>query len=352
MKTHNNLFQRVCSFENILEASRKARKGKRSKTDVGRFEIELEKEVLGLREELISHRYSPGRYREFHVFVPKKRFISAAPYRDRVVHHALCNIIEPVFERTFIYDSYANRKEKGTHRAILRYQRFCRRNKYLLKCDIKKFFPSIDHDVLKQQIRRKISCPETLWLVDTIIDRSNRQEEVLDYFDGDTLFSAIKRRRGLPIGNLTSQFFANVYLNPLDHFIKDLLHCKHYVRYVDDFVLFSNDKMELHGWRCEIERYLQSLRLRVHPTKTKIFQSKEGVEFLGHRVFPSHRLLKKANVRAFRKRLRSMQIEYGQGLITVAKVRDRLRSWIAHASFSNTYRLRTKILGNALFVRA
>jgi len=337
VKTYQNLFPLICSFENLLEASRKARKGKRSKTDVGRFEIELEKELLTVREELVSNRYSPGRYREFHVYEPKKRFISAAPYRDRVVHHAVCNIIEPIFERTFIHDSYANRKEKGTHRAILRYQRLCRRNKYLLKCDIKKFFPSIDHDILKQQIRSKFSCPETLWLVNKIIDSSNPQEPVLDYYDGDTLFSPTERRKGLPIGNLTSQFFANVYLNPLDHFVKEQLRCRDYVRYADDFVLFSNNKMELHGWRCEIERYLQSLRLHFHPNKTKVFQSKEGVEFLGHRIFPSHRLLKKANVKAFRKRLRSMQIEYGQGLITIAKVRDRLRSWIAHASFSNTY---------------
>lgn len=351
MKTHNHLFSSVCSFENLLEASRKARKGKRSKTDVARFEIELEKELLQLRQELLSHRFRPGRYKEFYVHEPKRRLISAAPYRDRVVHHALCNIIEPIFETVFIFDSYANRKGKGTHKAILRYQQFCRHVNYLLKCDIRKFFPSIDHSILKEQVRRKISCPDTLWLIDAIIDGSNPQEQVLDYFEGDTLFSPTERRRGLPIGNLTSQFLANVYLNPLDYHIKEQLRCRHYLRYVDDFVLFTNDKTELRRWKSDIESFLQSLRLHLHPNKTKVFQAREGVEFLGHRIFPSHRLLKKANVNAFRRRLRTMQTDYREGRITLANVRDRLRSWIAHASFSNTYRLRTKLLESVSFVR-
>jgi retron-type reverse transcriptase len=352
LKTHKELFPLVCSFPNLLLAYRKARTGKRTRTDAARFEIGLEHEILRLQEELSALSYVPGPYRSFHVYEPKKRLISAAPFRDRVVHHALCNIIEPLFERTFIYDSYANRIGKGTHRAILRYQHWCRLNRYVLKCDIRKFFPSIDHDILKHLVRRKISCRKTLWLIDTIIDHSNAQEQVLEYYDGDTLFSPLERRKGLPIGNLTSQFFANVYLNPLDHFIKERLRCRFYLRYVDDFLLLSDDKHELKHWKDEIENVLGELRLTVHENKTMAFPVAEGIEFLGHRVFPSFRLLKKPNVVRFKRRLKFLQAEYLHGRINLQKLHERLQSWIAHASFSDTHRLRTKLFDNALFVRA
>jgi len=156
--------------------------------------------------------------------------ISAAPFRDRVVHHALMNVVQPVLERCLIHDTYANRIGKGTHKAIHQYQHFLRQYKYVLKCDIKKYFPSIDHEILKNLFRRFIADQDTLWLMDAVVDHSNAQIEVLDYLEGDDLFTPLERRKGLPIGNLTSQIFANIFLNPFDHFVKEVLHCRAYLR--------------------------------------------------------------------------------------------------------------------------
>lgn len=203
MKTFNLQFEQIFAWDNLLSAERKARQNKQWKPDVVQFHFHLEKELGQLQKELQNKTYQPGPYRTFFIHDPKERMISAAPFRDRVVHHALCNIIEPLFEKTFIFDSYANRKGKGAHRAIERYQKYAKRYQYVLKCDIRKFFPSVDHEVLKQEIRRKISCRDTLWLIDLIIDNSNPQEAHMLYFPGDDLFSPHERRRGLPIGNLT-----------------------------------------------------------------------------------------------------------------------------------------------------
>lgn len=343
MKTFKNLYPQICSFENLLLAVRKARRGKRYRTPTAKFHINLEKELPALQDALLNQTYLPGQYTEFYIYEPKKRMISAAPYRDRVAHHALCNIIEPLFESTFIYDSYANRMGKGTHKAIQRYQEFSRKNRYVLKCDIQKYFPSIDHKILKEEIRRKIACPQTLWLIDTIIDHSNLQEEVIAYFAGDDLFTPFQRRRGLPIGNLTSQFFANVYLNPFDHFVKETLRCKYYVRYVDDFVIFDNDKALLRQVKKELKNFLEGYRLNLHENKTRVYRSDEGICFLGHRVFPEFRLLKKENVKRFRNKLKKMQQAYAEGAMDLEDIRVSIQGWLGHASFSNTYRLRKKL---------
>jgi len=229
LKRHKNLYHQICDPENLFLAASKAIQGKRFNDSASRFEINREHEILQLKNELTSKSYQPGQYKSFYIYEPKKRMISAAPYRDRVIHHALCNIIGPLFESAFIFDSYANRKDKGTHRAILRYQHFARKYKYVLKADIKKYFPSIDHEILKTTIRRKIGCKDTLNLIDHIIDNSNPQEPVFDIFPGDDLFTLLTLKKGIPIGNLTSQFFANIYLNPFDHFVKEKLRCKAYI---------------------------------------------------------------------------------------------------------------------------
>ncbi|MBN1479308.1 group II intron reverse transcriptase domain-containing protein [candidate division KSB1 bacterium] len=351
MKTFNNLYPQICSFENMLSAAHKAQKGKRYKTSTAMFNINLEKELSDLREALVQQTYTPGPYTEFYIYEPKKRKISAAPYRDRVVHHALYNVIEPIFENIFIYDSYANRKGKGTHKAILRYQEFCRKNRYVLKCDIQKYFPSIDFDILKTEIRRKISCQKTLWLIDTIIDHSNAQDDMFVYFPGDDLFTPWERRRGLPIGNLTSQFFANIYLNSFDHFIKETLHCKYYLRYVDDFALFHNDKTALHRIKRDSIDFLETYRVKLHVNKTRIYRCDEGLCFLGHRVFPDFRLLKKDNVIRFRRKLKRLQEEYACGVIGPENVQSSVQGWIGHASFSDTYRLRCKIFSEFVLKR-
>ncbi|UCE08222.1 MAG: RNA-dependent DNA polymerase, partial [bacterium] len=241
MKTYKHLFEKIISFENLLVAAQQAGQGKGKKKNVMRFNFVREDNLVQIQQELINKTYQPGAYHAFRIFDPKPRLISAADFRDRVVHHALCNIIEPIFNKGFIFDCYANRKGKGTHAGIRRAQAFLRGNRFVLKCDIKKYFPSIDHEILKQEIRRKIADPETLWLIDTIIDGSNEQEFVYDFFPGDDLFTSQERRKGLPLGNLTSQFFANLFLSRFDHFVKERLKVKYYARYVDDLVYADND---------------------------------------------------------------------------------------------------------------
>jgi len=209
------------------------------------FNYDREAALLDLQASLRNQTYCPGAYRTFELVEPKRRLISAAPYRDRVVHHALCQIIVPLVEPSFIYDSYANRVGKGSHRGLDRFVRFARSSRYVLQCDLQQYFPSIDHALLKTVIRGKIKCKETLWLIDTLIDNSNEQPPAVFHFPGDDLLSPLSRRRGLPIGNLTSQFFANWFLNPFDQFVKNTLRVKRYVRYVDDFALFSDDRAVL-----------------------------------------------------------------------------------------------------------
>ncbi len=257
MKRYGNLWPQIIDFENLLQAARQAQKGKRFCRNVLVFNYDLEKNLERIQQELASQSYRPGSYHTFEIMEPKRRVISAAPYRDRVVHHALCNIITPLFERTFIHDSYANRVGYGNHRALRRFTQFARSSRYVLQGDVRKYFPSIDHDILKQVIRRKVKCQATLWLVDTIIDNSNEQQSIIEYFPGDDLITPVSRRRGLPIGNLTSQFFANIYLNPFDHFVKEHLKAKKYLRYVDDIALFADDWGFLAAARPAIEEYLK-----------------------------------------------------------------------------------------------
>jgi retron-type reverse transcriptase len=350
MKTYKNLYPRICSFENLLLAAKKAQKGKRFKTNTAEFNFQLERELLTLQQELLSQTYQPGGYHEFYIFDPKKRLISAAPYRDRVIHHALCNVIEPIFDKTFIYDSYACRKGKGQHKAVQRFTQFCQNNKYVLKCDIRKYFPTIDHEILKEKIRQKIADKKTLWLIDLIIDSSNEQERVEQYFWGDDLFSQL-RRKGIPIGNLTSQFFANIYLNDMDHFIKEDLHCRFYIRYCDDFVILDNEKSRLHEIKTAISTFLEGERLRLHPKKCLVFPTRLGTEFLGYRIFPTHKRLRKANIRRFNKRLKQLQEQYSRYEIDLKEVNQSIVSWVGHASHADTHNLRRQILMRAVFRR-
>lgn len=349
MKRHANLYPQIITFENLLEAAKKAQRGKRYRENVLAFNYNLERELFTLQTELSTKSYQPGQYTTFEIKEPKTRLISAAPYRDRVVHHALCNIIVPIFERTFIVDSYANRVGFGTHRALRRFTQFARSSRYILQCDIQKYFPSIDHLILRSLLHRKVKCRDTLWLIDTIIDNSNEQEPVTAYFPGDDLFTPQQRRHGLPIGNLTSQFFANVYLNGFDHFIKEQLKIEKYLRYVDDFALFADDYALLKEARIAIEEYLVSLRLKIHPIKSQLFASKHGANFLGFRVLPDRIRVRTENLRRARRRLRNLQIDYAQGKISLREVFQSIRSWIAHLDHGDTWRLREKIFASLVF---
>lgn len=330
MKTYKNLFSQIISFENLLNAFYEAARGKREKIYVIDFSYALEENLLKLQTQLQSHSYKPGDYSTFQIYHPKPRKISAAPFRDRVVHHALINIIGPLLEKSFIDDSYANRVDKGTHRAIRRYQQFLRKFDYVLKCDIKKYFPSIDHEILKALIRKKIADRQTLWLIDVIIDGSNEQEFVLEFFPGDHLLTPIERRRGLPIGNLTSQFFANYYLNPLDHYIKETLRCPAYFRYVDDFVLFSNSRRRLQEWYFEIGTFLNQYRLRLNPIRRQLYPSDIGNRVLGQIIYQHCRRLSGKNVQRFKKRLRHWSNHPPDNL------KQRVASWMGHAKQADT----------------
>lgn len=337
MKRHKNLFPQIISFENLLLAARNAAAGKGERYYVMEFFFDLEENLFHLQEKLVSQTYRPGSYQTFRIYKPKPRMISAAPFRDRVVHHALMNVIAPLLERSFIFDSYANRIGKGTHKAIRRYQDFLQHYSWALKCDVKKYFPSIDHEILKSLLRKRIADAQALWLIDAIIDGSNPQEEVLDYFPGDDLFTPVERRRGLPIGNLTSQFFANYYLDPLDHFIKETLRCRAYIRYVDDFVLFGNSKNQLWAWYAQISLFLEDYRLKLHPRRCQLYPTSSAYRFLGQVILTTHRRLAGENVRSFKKRLRKWQISPPDNL------RQRVASWIGHAQQANARALLTSL---------
>ena len=309
----------------------------------------MEGELLALERQLREGIYRPGRYVAFAVNDPKKRIVSAAPFRDRVVHHALCAVVEPIFEAGFIDNTFANRIGKGTHRAIETYERYRDRHAYVLRCDIHRYFPAIDHAILKSDFRRRIACPLTLALLDLIVDSSNAQEAVNLYFDGDDLFEPLRRRRGLPIGNLTSQFFANLYLDGFDHFVTEILRAP-YLRYVDDFVLFADDPETLSRWRSRIEHYLVGRRLKLHSEKTFVTSCREPAQFLGFVLCnDGHRRLPEDNVRRFRNRLRGLRDKWRTETIDMNNADARVGAWIAHAAHADTWRLRHAIFQGGRF---
>ncbi len=353
MKTYKHLYPQITAFENLYQAFVKARLGKRGRPDVTAFEFDLEANLLGLQAELEGETYRPGPYYNFRILDPKPRLISAAPFRDRVVHHALCRIIEPIWERRFIHDTYACRVGKGTHAAIHRAQAFSRRYRFVLKCDIEHFFPRVDHEILFGRFQRLIADPATLRLCGLILDSGAgiHAEVPPAWFPGDDpatgtgqgLFAAI-RPRGLPIGNLTSQFWANVYLDPLDQFIKRDLKCAGYARYVDDFLLFADHKPDLHAWRAAIIQFLAGLRLCLHEPEAQVFPVSSGIPFLGWQVYPDHLRLKRRNGVAFQRRYAALLKQYAEGEITLARLDDSVQGWIAHVQHGQTWGLRRALL--------
>jgi retron-type reverse transcriptase len=351
MKRHGQLWDRLVSFPNLLLAARKARRGKRTQPNALRFEFNLERELCRLQDELRQRSYTPGPYHTFTIQRPKPRLISAAPFRDRVVHHALCNVLAPLFEPAFIHDSYACRPGKGTHAAVRRFNAFARQHRYVLQCDVRKYFPSIDHAILKEHLRRKVKEPGVLWLVDRIIDHSNAQEPVQEWFPGDDLFGPSQRRRGLPLGNQTSQFFANVYLNAFDHWAKETLRARCYLRYCNDFAIFHDNT----GWLAEARERartrLEGWRLRLHPNKAVIARTEDGTRWLGFRVFPDYRRLPRANVGGMRRRLRRLQAGYAAGKLSGVEVCRSLSGWLGHARQADTWRLCDRLFAEVRWER-
>lgn len=346
MKTYKNLYPQIYTFSNLYWSFRDARRGKRDRAAVASFEFELESNLWTIQRQLREQTYRPGSYTNFTIREPKQRLISAAPFPDRVVHHALCNVIEPIWEKRFIHTSFACRVGKGTHRALDCCEKWIRRYRYAFHGDIVKYFPAIDHAILRALLARRIADEQTMGLIDLILDGGagiQAGEGAPVFLPGDDLFAAL-RRRGLPIGNLTSQFWANVYLHELDKFVKHELRCPAYLRYMDDFVLFSDDKAQLWDWHSAIRQFLADrLRLVLHPRKSVVFPTHTGIDFCGFRIYPTHRRLRRSSVRRFVRRLCRQRDAFQAGDLSYEEMTTSVKAWIAHAEHGDTWRLRERI---------
>lgn len=336
MKPIGYLFEPVVAFDNLIRATQQSARGKKIQLRVAHFLFHQEKECLRLQDELSQGCWQPSHFRIFEIREPKPRRISAADFQDRVVHHALCNILEPVFEKRLIFDTWACRLGKGSHQAVQRAQLFAKRYPYFLKCDIRRYFDSIDHQVLKQLLQRMIKDARVLNLLDKIIDHP-----LLYTLSG----------KGLPIGNLTSQYFANLYLGELDHYLKDRLGVKAYLRYMDDMLIFAKDKQQLQFILKAIEDFIESvLLLNLKPSATQITPVTEGIPFLGFRIFPELIRLNGQGLRRFRRRLHHYERVYLSGEIDVETLSASVQSMIAHLHHADTHRLRQALLSSSFAV--
>ncbi len=344
MKTYDNLYRKLCSLGNLKLAFRKAKKGKSSKWYVKKFEENLENELLQLKHELEIQIYSPRPLKRFVIKDPKTRVIHASVFRDRVVHHTVCIILEPIFEKIFIYDSYANRKDKGTLKAINRFDEFQRKVScngrplknakdnnmvigYVLKADVKHYFDTVDHDTLLKIIEKKIKDEKVLRLIKVILDVNSN-------YSG----------KGMPIGNMTSQFFANIYLNELDYFVKHKLRAKYYLRYVDDFVIIHKSKETLADYKEQISNFLKTIKLELHPEKSQVYPLHKGIGLLGFRMFYYYKLLVEKNIKRLQKRLNEFKKMYENNEISYDNLMKSMEGWFAYAMWANTFKLRRRII--------
>ena len=345
----SDLWPRLTSFVSLHAAALNAQRGKRYRPGVLAFNARLEANLFRLQHELQSFTYTPGPYRQFEIRDPKRRLISAAPYRDRVVHHALCAAIVPPLERRFIATTYANRQGFGSHKALRRFVAECARHRWVFSADIRLYFPSIDLTILREQLAERITCPGTLWLLDRILANGASHGPALDAFPGDTLFTPLERPRGLPIGNLTSQFLANLHLDALDHRLAAIPGIGAYLRYVDDVAFFANSPEPLRQARLQLEAELAALRLRLHPIKSQIRQTRHGACFVGFRVLPGRVRVRNHNLLKGKRRLWDQHKGVAAGAIAEAEARTSLRSWNAHLAHGNTWRLRRRLFADVSF---
>lgn len=325
-KTYKNLFEPALTFSNLLGAHHSARKGKRYRKDVIEFEMNLEGNIIELYKELKNKTYTPGEYLEFTIYEPKKRLIKAAPYRDRVVHQwYVKNFIIPIFGKAFIYDSYACIEGKGMHRAAFRVQDYLKaaetkwERPYVLKGDIKSYFFSIDHEILYNIIANKIKDPEVLWLTKIILNTTENP--------------------GIPVGSYTSQWYANLYLHQLDMFIKHELRVKMYCRYMDDWVLVFENKEKAKQALGHIIRFLdKELRLKVNE-KTQIFPAKNGVNFCGYKIWPTHMKIRDSSKKRMKRKMKAYQRKYANGEMSLEEIKRSINSWLGYASHADSYYL-------------
>ena len=333
--TLEDIYKKLCSYENLEAAYNKAKNGKTQKQYVREFEEKLKENLTRLRTELLMQSYHPQPLKTFILRDPKTRKISKSAFRDRVVHHAICNLIEPAFDKRFIHDSYANRIGKGTLNAIKRFDEFKRKVSknntlkcYVLKADIKDYFGTVNRATLLDLLRKRIKDDRVMWLIERII----------------TNYRSKDKNKGMPLGNLTSQFFANVYLNELDQYLKHKLRARYYIRYVDDFVILHPSRRTLEQYKSVIDKFLrEKLDLKLHPDKSQILKLEKGIGFLGFRIFYHHKLLARKNMRRFEKKMEGIKHEYSEGKIDREKVIERLEGWLAYASHANTHKYRKRL---------
>ena len=329
------LVEAMADYANVQKAYNKARKCKRYRKDVLLFTKDKEDNLETVCNDILGLSYEPSEYRYFKVYEPKERQIMALPFYDRVVQHAINNVLEPIFNQRFIFHSYACRKTKGMHAAsdtlqewLYEWQKFHPDQPlYAIKADIHHYFQSINHDVLKAEIRKVIKDAGALVLIDKIIDHNGQMPDGV----------------GIPVGNLTSQLFANIYLNRLDQYIKHTLGAKYYMRYMDDFILLSPDKEQLRRWLADIERFLRDeLKLELNP-KTTILAAKNGIDFVGYKHRATHRKVRPDSVKRIKKTIK----KYESGKITKEQLQKSIASWTGHAGHADSYNLQKKVIALA-----
>lgn len=323
MKRYGDLFSQVVDIENMYAAFEEARKGRKFKPEIMEASARIEELISDLIFSLWTGEWKPDEYHQFETRKEvKRRIINAPTFRDRIIHHAMCRVVMPLFERKFIFDSYACRAKgtgKGTHTAVERLAKFIRQQRaesskaYVLQCDISKYYPSVDHELLKQEIRRTIADKMLLEVWDRIID---------GFSDAPG--------KGIPIGALTSQLAANIYLNPLDHFAKETLHIKRYLRYMDDFIVVAGSKEELRKHLAALWWFVEKRLLLILNPKTKIFPASVGVDFAGFRTFEDYILPRKRNIRAAKIRFKNLSHLYKHGKIGLEDVRPRVASFLGY----------------------
>lgn len=341
MNVRQSIFEQITSPENLFAAWEEFRKGKGSRLDVMRYERDVEKNIFELQRELQSGTYRHGPYSAFTICDPKQRPIHKATVRDRIVHHAVFAALNPIFEPTFIAHSYSCRIGKGTHRAVealkralLQVSRNNIRPCFVLQCDIRRFFASVHHDMLLRILGNRIIDERTLLLLAEIIGS----------------FPSPQAQTGIPIGNLTSQLFANVYMNELDSFIKHRLRVRHYIRYTDDFVVVSESEEYVRSLLFPIEAFLRdALQLTLHPQKVTIRKYRQGIDFLGYVLLPHHRVLRTVTKRRMFRNLRSRVRDYRSGHSEVASVEQSLRSYLGVLSHADAYRLSEAVQNRCWF---
>lgn len=327
MKRAGNLYERIAEPENLRLAFLKSIRGKRGKQDVIAYTSNLDANLRELREQLLAEQIDVGHYHFFTVHDPKERVICAASFPERVLHHAIMNICEPVLERYAVHDSYACRTGKGMHAAVRRAQTFSRRFSWYLKLDIRQYFASIDHAVVMRLLERRIKDRAVLRLIQCVLDTYH-----------------VEPGRGLPIGNLLSQHLANFYLGHLDHWVKETLRVRGYVRYMDDFVLWADDKAVLKAHLEAVRGFLESdLRLQLKDN-VQINRCARGLPFLGYRVFPNRLTLGQRARRRFAHKLRAYEKEWLAGEWTEAELARHMEAMLSYVRFADTVGLRRQIM--------